>query len=209
MIIEPEGLSGREAYKLMISLVVPRPIAWVTSVGPDGVVNAAPFSYFNGVTSRPPIVSVSVAQHRHGPKDTARNIEAFGRFVVNLVDEEAAEAMNRTATEYPYGVSEPEEVGLELVQGETSDVPGLAASPARIECSVIRIVPVGDPPVSHILGRVEAFVLREGIAWDRAEGVHPDELRLLGRMGQNRYCTTRDLLAIDRIPYRPESDDGS
>ncbi len=206
MIIEPEGLTGREAYKLMISLVVPRPIAWVTSVGPDGVVNAAPFSYFNGVTSRPPIVAVSVAQRRSGPKDTARNIEASGRFVVNLVDEEHAEAMNRTATEYPYGVSEPQEVGLELADGVTGEVPGLAVSPARLECSVVRIVPVGEPPVAHILGKVEAFLLSEGIPWDRAEGIHPDHLRLIGRMGQDRYCTTRDLLAIDRIPYRPEGD---
>ncbi|MFO7769508.1 MAG: flavin reductase family protein [bacterium] len=204
MIIEPQGLTGREAYKLMISLVVPRPIAWVTSMGPGGAVNAAPFSYFNGVTSRPPIVAVSVAQGREGPKDTARNIESRGRFVVNFVDEEHAEDMNRTATEYPYGVSEPEEVGLELVGGETADVPGLAASPARIECSVVRIIPVGDPPAAHILGRVEAFLLAEGITWDRAKGVDPGDLRLIGRMGQNRYCTTRDLLTIDRIPYPPD-----
>jgi flavin reductase (DIM6/NTAB) family NADH-FMN oxidoreductase RutF len=203
MVIAPEELAPREAYALMNSLIIPRPIAWVTSLGPDGVVNVAPFSYFNGVTSRPPIVAVSIAQGRSGPKDTARNVAATGEFVVNLVGEDCAEAMNRTATEYPYGVSEAEVVGLRLVPSERVAVPRLAEAPAALECTVERILAVGEPPVAHILGTVRAFVLREGLTVDPLRGVEPQELALIGRLGQNRYLQIREIFELERIPYRP------
>ena len=203
VIIRPHELKPRESYKLMISIVVPRPIAWVTSLGPDGTVNAAPFSYFSGVTSRPPIIAVSVAPQRDGPKDTARNIEATGEFVVNIVNEDLAEAMNRTATEYPYGVSEIEAVGLALSPGETVSVPRISGCPAAIECRVHQIIPVGEPPVAHILGLVEAVVLAEGVRWEGSAGVPVEDLRPVGRLGANRYARIRELFEMDRIPYPP------
>jgi flavin reductase (DIM6/NTAB) family NADH-FMN oxidoreductase RutF len=201
VVIELDTLSPQEVYKLMISLIVPRPIAWVTTVNPEGVVNAAPYSYFGGVTSSPPIISVSVARRKGTLKDTARNIEATGEFVVNLVSEESAELMNRTATEYPYGVSEVEELGLELASSETVKVPRLAASPAALECRLLEMIPIGEPPVAHILGGVQAVLLREGIAWDHATGIHPDDLQPVGRLGHNRYARISDIFEMDRIPY--------
>jgi len=206
MVIPPEGLAPREAYALMTSLIIPRPIAWVTSLGPDGVVNVAPFSYFSGVTSRPPIVAVSVAPGRAGPKDTARNVAASGEFVVNLVGESLAEAMNRTATEYPYGISEAEMVGLRLAPSGRVKVPRLADAPAALECSVERILAVGEPPVAHILGNVLAFVLSDGLTVDPLRGVEPQELAVVGRLGQNRYVRIREIFELDRIPYRPQGD---
>ena len=203
MVIAPDGLSPRETYALMTSLVIPRPIAWVTSISPDGVVNVAPFSYFNGVTSRPPIIAVSIAPGRGGAKDTARNIRATGEFVVNLVPEDQAEAMNRTATEYPYGVSEAVEVGLELVPSEQVAVPRLAVAPAALECRRERVIEVGDPPVDHILGRVAAFILADRLSYEPLRGVEPADLGLVGRLGQNRYVRLREVFALDRIPYRP------
>jgi len=207
VIIRPQDVDPPQAYKLLISIVVPRPIAWVTSTGPDGTVNAAPFSYFNAVTGRPPIIAVSVAQRRSGPKDTARNIEASGEFVVNIVNEAMAEAMNRTATEYPYGVSEIEEVGLELIGGETVGVPRIAGCPVALECEVLQILPVGDPPVAHILGRVRAIVLDDQVPWDRSTGVAVEDLRPIGRLGNNRYARIRDVFEMDRIPYPPPEGD--
>lgn len=203
MVIPPQRLAPRETYALMTSLVIPRPIAWVTTLSADGVVNVAPFSYFNGVTSRPPIIAVSIAPGRSGTKDTARNIRAGGEFVVNLVREDQAEAMNRTATEYPYGVSEVDEVGLDLVPSETVRVPRLAVSPVALECRVERIVEVGLPPVDHVLGEVQAFILDEGLDYEPLRGVEPDGLALIGRLGQNRYVRLREVFALDRIPYRP------
>jgi len=206
VIIKTEDLEPRQNYRLMTSVVVPRPIAWVTTVGTDGAVNVAPYSYFNGVTGRPPVIAVSIAQRGGEPKDTARNIEATGAFVVNVVTEEMAEAMNRTATEYPYGMSETEEIGLDLLPGETVEVPRLAGAPAALECRLLQIIPVGDPPVAHVLGRVTAVVLADGVGWDPETGVRIEDLRPVGRLGQDRYAYIRDLFEMKRIPYPPPAE---
>lgn len=203
MQIDPGSLSAREAHRLMISLITPRPIAWVTTVSPEGVVNAAPFSFFNGVCSKPPTVMVSVGPGRHIEKDTIRNIKSTGEFVVNLVSEEHAEAMNITATEYPYGISEIEEAGLETEPSSTVDVPRIKGSPACLECTLQSLVPVGNPPTSLVLGNVLAFHIREDIPWDRDSGLEPSDMGVIGRLGQNRYVKISEIFEMDRIRYRP------
>ena len=113
MELDLEGKHARRAYQILASLVTPRPIAWVTTLGPDGVVNAAPFSFFNVLGANPPILGFCPGDRDDGtPKDTARNIRLSHEFVVNLVDEKTAEAMNRTATSLPYGVSEIQNASL-------------------------------------------------------------------------------------------------
>ncbi len=203
MIIDPAGLTGLEAHRLLISLIVPRPIAWVTSISTDGVVNAAPYSFFSGVRSKPPVISISAGQGRHGEKDTPRNVAATGEFVVNLVSEEQAEQMNRTATEYPYGVSEPDEIGIELAPSGTVSVPRIAGSPAALECVLERIVPVGDPPASLILGEVRAYWLREDLEWDRAEGIDPLTMNVIGRLHLDSYLRITETFPMERIRYKP------
>ncbi len=205
MMIDPATLNGLEAHRILISLIVPRPIAWVTSVSPDGIVNAAPYSFFSGVRSKPPVISVSAGQGRHGEKDTPRNIAATGEFVVNLVSGDQAEQMNRSATEYPYGMSEPEEIGIELAPSETVNVPRIADSPAALECSLQQIIPVGDPPASLILGEVTAYRIRDDLEWDRIEGIDPQAMDVIGRLNLNSYLRITETFSMERI--RSEVDD--
>ncbi len=201
MMIDPATLNGLEAHRILISLIVPRPIAWVTSVSPDGIVNAAPYSFFSGVRSKPPVISVSAGQGRHGEKDTPRNIAATGEFVVNLVSGDQAEQMNRSATEYPYGMSEPEEIGIELAPSETVNVPRIADSPAALECSLQQIIPVGDPPASLILGEVTAYRIRDDLEWDRIEGIDPQAMDVIGRLNLNSYLRITETFSMERIRY--------
>jgi flavin reductase (DIM6/NTAB) family NADH-FMN oxidoreductase RutF len=201
MMIDPATLNGLESHRLLISLIVPRPIAWVTSVSPDGIVNAAPYSFFSGVRSKPPVISVSAGQGRHGEKDTTRNIAATGEFVVNLVSGDQAEQMNRSATEYPYGMSEPEEIGIKLAPSETVSVPRIADSPAALECSLQQIIPVGDPPASLILGEVTAYRIRDDLEWDRIEGIDPQAMDVIGRLNLNSYLRITETFSMERIRY--------
>jgi flavin reductase (DIM6/NTAB) family NADH-FMN oxidoreductase RutF len=203
MIIDPADLNRLEAHRLMISLIIPRPIAWVTTRNAEGVVNAAPYSFFSGVSSSPPVIAVSAGQGSHGVKDTPRNIAATAEFVVNLVGTRQAEQMNRTATEFPYGVSEPEEVGIELEPADTVGVPRIAASPAALECTLERIIEIGEPPTSLILGNVQAYHVREGVEWDRTEGIDPQALDVIGRLNLDRYLHITDTFAMERIRYEP------
>ena len=140
--------------------------------------------------------SISAGQGRHGEKDTPRNIAAVGEFVVNLVSYEQAEQMNRTATEYPYGVSETEELGIELAPSEAVNVPRIAAAPAALECSLEQIIPVGDPPASLILGAVRTFWLRDDIEWDRIDGIDPQALNVIGRLHLNSYLRVTETFSM-------------
>ena len=204
MIIEPDGLTGLEAYRLLISLIVPRPIAWVTSMSPDGVVNAAPYSFFSGVSSKPPVISVSAGYGKRGEKDTPRNIAATGKFVVNLVGEHQADQMNLTATEYPYGMSETEELGIELAPSQTVSVPRIADSPAALECKLDRIIPVGDPPASLILGEGLAYWVRDDLEWDRVKGIDHHALNVIGRLHLDEYLRITETFSMGRVKYKPE-----
>src|SRR5580704_6682640 len=131
MELDLEGRHADRAYAVLASLVTPRPIAWVTTVGADGVVNAAPFSFFNVLGADPPIVGFCPGDREDGtPKDTARNIRLNHEFVVNLVDESIAEAMNLTAASLPYGVSEIEHAGLTTTPSTLVKPPRIAESPA-------------------------------------------------------------------------------
>ena len=204
MIIEPAGLNGLEAHRLLISLIVPRPIAWVTSQNPDGVVNAAPYSFFSGVRSKQPVICLSAGYGKGGEKDTPRNIAATGEFVVNLVGEHQADQMNRTATEYPYGVSETEKLGIEVAPSTTIGVPRIADSPAALECKLDRIIPVGDPPASLILGEVLAYWVRDDLEWDRAKGIAPKALSVIGRLHLDSYMRITDTFSMERVRYKPD-----
>src|SRR5476649_1645255 len=135
MELDLEGKHANRAYAILASLVTPRPIAWVTTLSPDGVVNAAPFSFFNLLGANPPILGFCPGDREDGtPKDTARNIRLSHEFVVNLVDETVAEAMNRTAASLPYGVSELQSAGLTTAPSTCIKPPRIAEAPASFEC---------------------------------------------------------------------------
>lgn len=158
-----DGLATRDRYKMLIAAVVPRPIAWITSVGPDGVVNAAPFSFFNVFAEDPALVIIGMNRRPDGSvKDTLLNIEAAGAFVVHIADEDLLARMVDTAALFPRHVGEPEAVGLRLAPGLTQKVPRLLDVPVALECRLWKLMPV-PPERALVFGEVTALIAREGL----------------------------------------------
>lgn len=194
MLIDPAGLDAKALYRLMISIVVPRPIAWTTTIGPDGVLNAAPFSYFQALSSKPPMVMISVGQRKNGaPKDTRRNIEATREFVVNLVSEGSGVRMVRTSVDYPPEVSEFAEAGLTPVRSEKVRPPRIGESAVSLECRLDRVLDVGTSGIC--IGEVVLVHVRDDVL--AADGtVDPWKLRPLARLGGASYAPLREVAEI-------------
>lgn len=195
-------LGAAERYKLVTAVVVPRPIAWVSTLGRGGGVNLAPYSFFGLMGSDPAVVAFAPGDRPDGtPKDTALNIGSGGEFTVNLVSAELAGAMNATATDFPYGLGEPQEVGVALAPGVRVRVPRVAASPAALECREVQTVQIGRTRV--VLGEVLGLHLWRRALLD-AERHHVDTaaLDLVGRMGgRGGYTRTRDTFTLGRLTY--------
>lgn len=200
MHIDFSTLPAREAYGWMAGTILPRPIAWVSSISAEGKTNLAPFSFFQGVCASPPTLLFTVSTPRDGAKkDTLRNIEQVPEFVVNFVPHALAETMNATASLLPYGESEFETFKISSVASAHVRPPRVALSPAAFECRLDRIVNVGEGPMSGtvIFGRILAMHVDNAIVG--ADGA-PDAARLdlVGRLGGNDYTTTRDRFSLKR-----------
>jgi flavin reductase (DIM6/NTAB) family NADH-FMN oxidoreductase RutF len=201
MLFDFATISAKDRYKLLVSTVVPRPIAWIVSQDLKGELNAAPFSFFNAFAGDPPVVGIGIGSHDHArPKDTRRNIHDTKQFVVNLVSEETTEAMNITAIEFEHGVNELSQAGLTAVPSLHVKPPRIAESPVSMECELLQIVELG-PESGLVLGRVLAMHVREDFVIDRARHhIDTPKLKLIGRMhGSGWYVRTSDLFSIDRI----------
>ena len=195
-------LAPMAAYSLLTGVVVPRPIAWVTTRAPDGVVNAAPFSYFGLLGSQPPILAFGPGDRPDGtPKDTARHITPGAHFVVNLVPYALVDRMNLTATDFPPGASEPEVAGLDLEAGRHGPVPRLAASPVALECREHATLTIGHNRV--VIGEVLGVTVRTDLLLDPARGtVNTPALELVGRMGgRGGYARAQDTFELPRVRY--------
>ena len=195
-----DAMSKGDSYKLLASVILPRPIAWVVSRDSAGELNAAPYSFFNIVSSDPPLVAISIAaapDRTH--KDTLANIRERGEFVVNMVPEELAEAMNLTATNAPTGIDETKIAGLAIAPGKLVDVPRIEGSPVALECKLFEILQPGGS-TTIVLGRIVYVHVRTSAFEDKARlHIDPAEMRLIGRMhGGGGYCTTRDVFTIER-----------
>ncbi len=189
MELDPAALSPRDAYRFLISCVAPRPIAFVTTLSREGVTNLAPFSFFNGVTSDPPVVSIAVAVKRDGSrKDTWRNIEETGEFVVNVVVPELMDGVIAAAKELPHNVSELDLSGLKSLPSTRVKPPRLAGSPVALECTRLQIVEVEGTAL--ILGRVVHAHVDDAV-WKNG-AVDPALVTFVGRMGGELYCRTTD-----------------
>ncbi|MEO6873851.1 MAG: flavin reductase family protein [Opitutaceae bacterium] len=193
-------LAPREAYQWMISTILPRPIAWVSTISADGKTNLAPFSFFQGVTANPPTLMFVPVNNRQGmKKDTVRNLEAVPEFVVNLVSHALAESMNACSALLPYGESEFEKFGIAPVPSEQVRPPRVAAAPVAYECRLHQIVNIGEGPLAaHVIfGRILTAHIRDDVLG--ADG-QPDarKLDLVGRLGGDDYATTRDVFSIER-----------
>ena len=193
-------LSERNAYKLVVSTIVPRPIAWIVSQNEAGELNAAPFSFFNAMAGDPPTLVVGIgSRDEGGPKDTLRNIQATGQFVVNLVNEEMARSMNVTATPFAYGVNELDKAGLATSPSARVKPPRIAISPVSFECELIQTVPVSETN-TLVIARALACHIEDRYLLDADKCyVNTPELKLIGRMhGAGWYTTTHDLFQMDR-----------
>lgn len=195
-------ISPQVRYRLLVSTVVPRPIAWIVSQSAGGVLNAAPFSFFNAFAGDPPVVGIGIGSHDPGrPKDTRRNIRETRQFVVNLVSEEMAEAMNVTAIEFEPDINELAEAGITTLPCLHVKPPRIAESPVSMECELMQIVELGTES-GLILGRVLAMHVRNDAVIDPARhSIDTPKLKLIGRMhGGGWYVRTSDLFQMDRIP---------
>ena len=198
MELDLEGQYADRAYALLSSLVTPRPIAWVTTLGPDGVVNAAPFSFFNVLGANPPILGFCPGDRADGtPKDTARNIRLTHEFVVNLVDEKVAEAMNRTAASLPYGVSELQGTGLTTAPSSVVKPPRIAESPASLECTEWGTLQIGGNRL--IIGLVKRIQVRDELFDPKTARIRSELFQVIGRMASPHwYCRTSDRFEMKR-----------
>jgi flavin reductase (DIM6/NTAB) family NADH-FMN oxidoreductase RutF len=186
------------AYPVLASLVTPRPIALVTTIGPDGVINAAPFSFFNLLGAEPPIVGFAPSDRDDGtPKDTARNIRLNHEFVVNLVDEALAEAMNQCAASLPYGESELARAGLTTAPSSVVKPPRIAEAPASLECTEWGTLQIGDNRV--VIGFVKRLHVRDELLDPATLRVRGDRFKVIGRMAAPHwYCRTTDRFEMKR-----------
>ncbi len=188
-----------DRYKILTAVVVPRPIAWVTSIGEDGVVNAAPFSFFNAMGSDPAVVAIGIgARPGGGPKDTLRNIRTTGEFVVNVVTHAARMAMNATAADFPPHEGEVAAVGLETRPAAAVRVPRLALSPAHLECRLETVLEIGANRI--VIGRVVHVRIDDAFIDPERLHVAAERLDLIGRMhGRGWYSRTTDRFDMPRV----------
>ena len=196
--IDGEGMDTALAYRLIVGCVAPRPIAWITSVDEHGVVNAAPFSSYNYVATSPPMLAFNIA-HRAGrpgsTKDTARNIEASGEFVVNVATEHSMELMHQSGQEFAPDVSEAEVLGLELLPSRRVKPPRLGISPVQMECRLDQVITLGRGINTLYIGEVVAFHLSHEI-YD-GQRVDTEKMRPLARLGGPFYS------GLGEIFHRP------
>jgi flavin reductase (DIM6/NTAB) family NADH-FMN oxidoreductase RutF len=195
--IDPAATPPLQLYKLLIGSIVPRPIAFVSTLSPEAKPNLAPFSFFNAICGDPPTVCFSTS-FREPRKDTYVNIRATGEFVVNMVSEEIAEKVNLCSGEYPYGANEFEISGLTPVPSDLVRPPRVRESHVNMECRLTQILDISTRPYggSLIIGEVIRFHVDDAIV-DHFR-IDADQLRAIGRMGGNEYSRTRDRFEMIR-----------
>ena len=196
--IDPKQNSERDNYKLLIGSIIPRPIAFVTTQSEDEIVNGAPFSYFNIVSSNPPMVSLAIQRPGGRVKDTARNIYGSQQFVVHIVDDENVAKINETAASLPAAESEIELANLTLVPSEYISVPGVKEAKVRMECRLIQAIPLGgeEPGSDLFIGEVVRFHIDEAI-YENGR-IDPKGLNAISRLAGSSYATIGNIFSIER-----------
>ena len=197
MTIDPQTIPALAIYRLLTGAVVPRPIAFVSTISTDGVYNLAPFSFFNAACIDPPVV-MFCPTFRVPPKDTLRNVEATKEFVVNIVGEDIAAQMNLCAGEYPAGVDEFQVSGLTPVPSDVVRPPRVLESRINMECKLMQIVEFSRRPLggAMVIGEVVRFHVDDEVVSNFA--IDAEKLRAIGRMGGGAYSRTRDRFELIR-----------
>jgi flavin reductase (DIM6/NTAB) family NADH-FMN oxidoreductase RutF len=197
--IDPASMSERENYKFLIGSIIPRPIAFVTTVSKDGVLNGAPFSYFNIVSSNPPMISLSIQRTAGRQKDTARNIIESKEFVIHIVDEHNVEKINQTAASLPPDQSEVNLANLTPVDSVKISVPGVKEAKIRMECSLEHSLELGGSNTSgcdFIIGKVVQFHIENDI-YEKGR-IDSKGLAAVSRLAGNHYAKTGEIFEIER-----------
>ncbi|RYZ01872.1 MAG: flavin reductase family protein [Comamonadaceae bacterium] len=205
--VSAEGMDTATAYRLICGVVVPRPVAWITTVDRDGRVNAAPFSSYNYVAHSPPMVAVNIGTRLGALKDTARNIRATGWFCINVATEDVMETMHLCGADYPPEVGEPQALDIDLLPGTVTPVPRIAASPIHMECRLERTVPLGRGLNTLYIGEVLTFQLSDAVY----DGRHVDSVKLrpIARLGGPYYAALGEIFhrpALQQPPGEPAAD---
>lgn len=200
MIFNMDNLSEKDKYRLLTSCIVPRPIAWVTTRNAEGITNAAPFSYFTGVSIEPPLVIFAV-ERRHGiKKDTITNIEQTKEFVINLVTEANVAQMNETSRDFEPDVDELIEAQLTTIPSKFVTPPSIKESPIHLECILDQIIEIGSSPHSLVIGEVKLISVADNLM---NEGrIDMKKLQAVGRMGGKWYSNTADIFELNRLDWR-------
>ncbi|MBA4065937.1 MAG: flavin reductase family protein [Isosphaera sp.] len=200
MQIDPSATPVPEVYQYLVGVVTPRPIAWVTTLSPDGLVNLAPFSFFNAFGANPPVVVFSPTLRRDGTKkDTLLNLERLGEFVVHAAVAPLAEVVNLTSKEVAAEVSEVDLAGLTTVPSVKVRPPRVKDAPVAMECVVRQIVSCGTGPIAAnlVIGEVVMLHVADEVL-DGKGGVDPRKLRTVARLGGAFWCHTSDLFELKR-----------
>ncbi|MBH8596811.1 MULTISPECIES: flavin reductase family protein [unclassified Thermoactinomyces] len=201
--IDPGKQSKKENYKLLIGSILPRPIAFVTSLSPEGIVNAAPFSFFNVIATDPPLIGFSVSRKPNGDrKDTARNIAWKKEFVVHVVDEDNVSMVNETSVDFPPDVSEAEKIGFHVLPGKIVQVPRLAEGKIQMECRLQQILELGGrdtPNADFIIGEIVQFHVDDSLYFEGK--IDTDRLRPVGRMAGTEYGKIGETFSLPRLTY--------
>lgn len=203
MNLDFSNLSGKEIYGAMIQTIVPRPVAWVLSDNGDDTLNLAPFSYFNGVSSKPPTLSLSIGHKRAGvKKDTWRNIEERGRFVVHIAGVDHAQLVSATSEALEFGDSEVTRQQIELTNEEGFNLPRIKDSQIAFDCEKYQIIEIGDAPQGLVIGKINRVYVADAVSEKTEGGFKIDALALnpLARLGGDDYAQLGETLTIPR-PY--------
>ncbi len=201
MLFDFDKISVLDRYKLLTSTVVPRPIAWVVSHDENGVLNAAPFSFFNVFSAEPPVMVIGIGGRKPGDaKDTGANIRVTGEFVINLVNYDLAQAMNITAIDFPPDIDELKAAGLTTVPSTRIKVPRIAESPVAFECERFQTIEIANDR-ALVMARIVAIHVADAYVMNQERCyIDTPKLDLIGRMhGGGGYSTTRDLFEMKRI----------
>ena len=202
MIFNPETLNNQDRYKIITGSIVPRPIAWVSSMDGAGRLNLAPFSYFTAVCTNPMtlIFCPGWSGLRGRMKDTLYNVRETGEFVINIVDETTKEAMNLSATEFEAGISEFEWASVTPAHSQIVTVPRVAEAPVAFECKLQQIVSVHEGPGggAAVFGEVVSIYVREDVVENGR--ILPEKLQPIGRLAGGTYAHINDFFVMDRVP---------
>jgi len=197
--VRPRDISGSDRYGLLTSLVLPRPIGWISTRSASGHPNLAPFSFFAALAGSPPLVGMSIGARAREPKDTLVNVRETGIFCVNVCSEDLLEAMNISSGEYPPDVDEFTLSKLTMMEGQEVEAPFVLEAPAVLECVVFK--EVGLEPAKNVLVIGEVVCIHISRSLGLVPGhwaVDPAALRPVGRLGQDRYLLPRDIFTLPR-----------